>query len=244
MTGKLKAVVTGASYGIGRAVAVTLAQKGYQVYLIARSEEGLKETHEAITSAGGSAIALPVDLTDSKAVTRAFDEICKDGSKLDCLWSGAFGFIDGPLVDVEIDQVDDLFGAGVVGAIAVTKCFLKNAAENPTIFLVAADWNFPSNNGLSSFISAKKAVEGYGVALQKELHGKARVSVVCPADVSSHTHPFDAEPDTILKETNGAAIATIELAQLCVSFLSYKTLFVPKIYVHPVSQEYAVTFSI
>lgn len=242
-TEKKGAVVTGASYGIGRAVAVTLAERGYHVYLLARSKDGLTETSDTIAKAGGSSSVIEVDVSDSKAVTKAFDQIGSDGLKLQVLWSGAFGYIDGPLVDMNISDVADLFNAGVVGAISVTKSFLQVAEKNPSIFLVAADWNFPTNNGLSSFISAKKAVEGYGVALQKELHGKAKICVLCPADVSSHSHPFDADAETVLSDTKGAAIATIELAQLCMSFLKYKTLFVPKIYVHPLEQDYSVTFA-
>ncbi len=240
---KKNAVVTGASYGIGRAVAATLAENGYHVYLLARSVDGLAETQEIVAKLGGSSSVVKVDLTDTQAVAGAFKQISAEGKKLDVLWSGAFGYIDGPLVDVEMVEVTDLFGAGVIGAISVTKNFLENATDNPSIFLVSADWNFPENNGLSAFISAKKAVEGYGIALQKELHGKAKVCVVCPADVSSHSHSFDATPDAVFEDTKGAAIATIELAQLCVSFLGYKTLFVPKIYIHPLDQNYSVTFA-
>jgi len=237
-------LVSGASYGIGRAIATQFAAKGYHPVLIARSEDGLAETKANIDAKGGECTVLCVDLKNYSEVESSLNKLASELGKFDCLWSGAFGYLEGETSASKVEEVQDIFDAGVIGAIHLTKQFLNHAADNPNVFIVAADWNFPENKGLTAFISAKKALEGFGLALQKELHGKAKIYVVCPADVSSHSHPFDAEPDLVKEETAGSAIATIELAQLCYSFTEYETLFLPKIYIHPLSQKYSVTYSI
>jgi NAD(P)-dependent dehydrogenase (short-subunit alcohol dehydrogenase family) len=70
MTGK-NAFVTGASRGIGQTIAVALAEAGADVALVARSEDGLAETAEAITAVGRKAFVIPADVTSQEAVASA-----------------------------------------------------------------------------------------------------------------------------------------------------------------------------
>ncbi len=70
LTGK-NAFVTGASRGIGRSIAIALAEAGADVALVARSEDGLAETASAITAAGRKAFVIPADVTSQEAVSEA-----------------------------------------------------------------------------------------------------------------------------------------------------------------------------
>src|SRR5215472_9222414 len=78
LTGKI-AFVTGASRGIGRSIAVALAQAGADVAVVARTAEGLADTAADITAAGRKAVVIPADVTDqagvAEAVTSAIDEL-------------------------------------------------------------------------------------------------------------------------------------------------------------------------
>lgn len=83
------AVVTGASRGIGRAVAVALARAGAHVIAIARTVGGLEELDDEIQAAGGSATLVPVDLTDFDAIDRLGASIYERWKKLDILIGNA-----------------------------------------------------------------------------------------------------------------------------------------------------------
>ena len=92
MTGRLQdrlAVITGASRGIGRAVALGMAAEGAHVILIARTVGGLEEVDDEIRKVGGKATLVPMDLTDFAAIDRLGATIFERWGKLDILIANA-----------------------------------------------------------------------------------------------------------------------------------------------------------
>ena len=87
------ALVTGASRGIGAAVAVELARRGVHVVLTARTQGGLEETDDAIRALGGAATLLPMDLADGAALDPIGPSLCERFGRLDILVhnAGALG---------------------------------------------------------------------------------------------------------------------------------------------------------
>ncbi|KVE07358.1 SDR family oxidoreductase [Burkholderia anthina] len=83
------AAVTGAGSGIGRAAAVALAQAGFTVALLGRTEASLRETRDAIRTAGGDAQVFPADVTDEASVDHAFARIAQQFGRLDVLFNNA-----------------------------------------------------------------------------------------------------------------------------------------------------------
>ncbi|MCM3503485.1 SDR family NAD(P)-dependent oxidoreductase, partial [Microbacterium sp. P26] len=82
------AAVTGAGSGIGRAAALALAQAGFTVALLGRTEASLRETQQdAIRAAGGDAQVFPVDVTDEASVDHAFARIAQQFGRLDVLFN-------------------------------------------------------------------------------------------------------------------------------------------------------------
>ena len=77
------ALVTGASRGIGRAVALTLAEQNVHVLLLARTQGGLEDVYDEIVSAGGEATGVPMDITDYDAIDRLGGVIAERWGKLD-----------------------------------------------------------------------------------------------------------------------------------------------------------------
>ena len=83
------AIVTGASRGIGKAIALGLAAAGAKVACVARSADKLKETADAITAAGGTAEVHPCDVTDSAAVSKLVEELAEKWGQIDIVVNNA-----------------------------------------------------------------------------------------------------------------------------------------------------------
>ena len=83
------ALVTGASRGIGKAIALALGKAGAKVACIARNEEKLRETADAINSAGSTAVVYACDVTDSAAVQKVVDAVVEDWGQLDIVVNNA-----------------------------------------------------------------------------------------------------------------------------------------------------------
>lgn len=79
------ALVTGASRGIGRAVALSLAQRGFRIVAVARAQRALEEVDDAIRAAGGDATLVPLDLKDGDGIDRLGASIYERWGKLDAL---------------------------------------------------------------------------------------------------------------------------------------------------------------
>ena len=115
--------ITGAGSGLGRAVAIKLAAKGYRVFGTARSETDAADLEKA--SAGNAAVTL-ADITDQRAVTawvgKVSDELGERG--LDVLISNAGTLTPGPLEVIPLDDIRREFEVNVFGAMAVINGFL------------------------------------------------------------------------------------------------------------------------
>ncbi|MDP9667077.1 UNVERIFIED_ORG: NAD(P)-dependent dehydrogenase (short-subunit alcohol dehydrogenase family) [Burkholderia cepacia] len=99
------AAVTGAGSGIGRAAALALAQAGFTVALLGRTEASLRETQQdAIRAAGGDAQVFPVDVTDEASVDHAFARIAQQFGRLDVLFNNAGR--NAPVVSLDEYELD------------------------------------------------------------------------------------------------------------------------------------------
>lgn len=98
------AAVTGAGSGIGRAAALALAQAGFTVALLGRTEASLRETQDAIRAAGGDAQVFQVDVTDEASVDHAFARIAQQFGRLDVLFNNAGR--NAPVVSLDEYELD------------------------------------------------------------------------------------------------------------------------------------------
>ncbi|WP_175821624.1 SDR family oxidoreductase [Burkholderia sp. BCC0419] len=98
------AAVTGAGSGIGRAAAIALAQAGFTVALLGRTEASLRETQDAIRAAGGDAQVFPADVTDEASVDHAFAQIAQRFGRLDVLFNNAGR--NAPVVSLDAYELD------------------------------------------------------------------------------------------------------------------------------------------
>ncbi|AZQ56129.1 SDR family oxidoreductase [Burkholderia cenocepacia] len=98
------AAVTGAGSGIGRAAAIALAQAGFTVALLGRTQASLRDTQDAIRAAGSDAEVFPVDVTDEASVDHAFAQIARRFGRLDVLFNNAGR--NAPVVSLDEYELD------------------------------------------------------------------------------------------------------------------------------------------
>lgn len=165
------AIIVGASYGIGRAVAVGLARHGYDTVLVARGKEGLDETATAVTSAGRRALVIQANIASMEDIDRVFDAVSEQYKAVNFLWNGASPFSESGLDDIELDVIRDLADTTFFGTLALTKKLLPlmKAADECRVVNVASDWALPGARGPSPFSAAKYALVGFTQGINTEL---------------------------------------------------------------------------
>ncbi len=116
------AVVTGASRGVGRGIAIELGASGATVYVVARGAEPLAETAAAVTEAGGVGIAVTADVLDDEQTAGLFRRVAEEQGKLDILVNSAFcspdlaGWLTRPFWELPIGSWDRVIGLGTRAA--------------------------------------------------------------------------------------------------------------------------------
>ncbi|HKP68580.1 MAG TPA: SDR family NAD(P)-dependent oxidoreductase [Pyrinomonadaceae bacterium] len=187
LSSKSVAVVTGAASGIGRALAIRLAEEGIAGIAIADVDEaGLNET--------ASKISIPVsthlfDVSDRAAVEQfAADVIARHGSVTHLINNAGVGVI-GTFRHLSIEDFEWLMGINFWGVIYCTKAFLPSLLEQNAAHIVnvSSVFGFIAPSEQSAYVSSKFAVRGFTESLRAELSGtNVAVSVVHPGGVKTN----------------------------------------------------------
>ena len=205
------AVVTGASEGIGRAVAHALVAAGATVHGFARSPGPLAATADAL---GPRFIPATCDVTDAAAVRQAIDAAHAHAGRLDVLVNNAGVGAFGPVDEVADADWDRLLGTNLSGLFYATRAAVPHmkAAGRGHIVHVASIAGIVGNANLSAYNATKFGVRGFSEATMKELrpHG-IRVTCVLPGSVATDFGGSPAKDTAIPPEAVAATIRhTIE----------------------------------
>lgn len=123
------ALVTGASRGIGRAVAIGFAEAGADVVAVSRSVDGMKDTADAVAAAGRSCHAFAADISDVASIEALFGEIDAAGLRIDILLNNAGMEEVRPSVDVDESLWDRILDTNLKGAFFVASHFASRLLE-------------------------------------------------------------------------------------------------------------------
>lgn len=124
LNGKV-ALVTGAGRGIGRAIAMALAQTGADVALTSRNAEQLQSVAKEIEALGRKALPHAADITDEKQVAGLFDALTKRFGRLDVLINNAGAFDGGPLDELTLDAWEHVMAVNLRGPFLCTRAAFK-----------------------------------------------------------------------------------------------------------------------
>ena len=182
------ALVTGASQGLGRAIAETLAAAGAHVALVARSVDKLAAVADGIRAAGGKADAFPCDVADAAAIQRTVESVVEGLGRLDILVNNA-----GVTRDTLLPRMSDEEWDQVLATNLRAPFLFMRAASRPMmqrrygrIVNVASVSGLIGNPGQANYSASKAGLVGLTKTVAKELAGrKITVNAVAPGFIAS-----------------------------------------------------------
>lgn len=200
LTGKC-AFVTGASRGIGRNVAVSLARAGADVALVGRDNAALDQTLQAVTSLGRRALALQADVTNSASVEAAVVAACKEFGKIDVLVCNAGVQKLKPFLDMAPEDWRGLIATNLEGAIVTMQSVGRRmvAQKSGAIIAMASVYSFIGAPGNSIYCLTKGGLSQLSKALAVEwARYNVRVNAICPGWIETDlTKPYMQDPKVI-----------------------------------------------
>lgn len=227
MTSERKvALVTGASRGIGRAIAVGLAEHGADVALVGRDRSALEETAAACSQvrAGAKTLVLIADVADNSAVEGAVSQSLAAFGRIDFAVSNAGQSVDSLLLRLKPETIEHMLSVNLKSAFylcgAVAKPMMKQ--RSGSIVLVSSIVGLSGNPGQSAYAAAKAGLLGLAKSLAKELGSRnIRVNAVAPGliETAMTENLPDAARDYFLKQAALGRLGKPEDVSGVVSFL-------------------------
>lgn len=182
------ALITGASRGIGRAVALRLAREGYRVGLMARSVDLLREVAVEISRAHGPADFEAADFADPRAAARAALRLAERLGGADLLVNNAATFLERPLADLDDGEIRTLFEVNVGSPMAVTRALLPllRRSKDGRVVFIGSTASSQGYVNQSAYVASKHALLGFARALAIEVKPQGlHVHTVCPGAVDT-----------------------------------------------------------
>jgi 3-oxoacyl-[acyl-carrier protein] reductase len=183
------AVVTGASRGIGHAIALLFAREGADVVCVSRSEESSNKTAEEVRALGRKAWALGVDVSDPKTVAQVAETILKEAGKIDILVNNAGITRDGLLMRMSDEDWDLVLNTNLRGAFAFTKAFSRVllGQRSGRIINIASVIGLMGNAGQSNYAASKAGLIGFTKSIAREFASRGiTVNALAPGFIETY----------------------------------------------------------
>jgi short-subunit dehydrogenase len=187
-------VVTGASAGVGRAVAVAFARAGWNLALLARGKEGIDSARSEIERMGGQAIGIPIDMADAEAVFAAADRVVREFGAFDVWINNAMVTTFSPVSDLTPAEVRRVTEVTYLGYAYGTMAALKHMRPRNagTIVQVGSALSYRAIPLQAPYCGAKFAIRGFTDALRSELlHDGSAVRITMVQLPAVNTPQFD-----------------------------------------------------
>lgn len=196
------AVVTGASRGIGRAIALKFAAEGADVVCVSRSAENSQKVADEIIALGRKAWAYGVDVSDPKAVAQTAEAILKEAGKVDILVNNAGVTRDGLLMRMSDEDWDTVLNTNLRGAFAFTKAFSRSflGQRSGRVINIASVIGLMGNAGQANYAASKAGLIGFTKSIAREFASRGvTVNALAPGFI-------DTDMTSVLNEQIKTAI--------------------------------------
>lgn len=224
------ALVTGASQGIGEAVARRLAVQGARLVLAARSVGKLEELAGEIRDAGGEAVPLALDLAEPETVGERLGEIpgeflAAGTGAVDIVVNNAGITRDTLLALMKLEDWQEVLTVNLTGAFAVTRALIRGMMKQRwgRIVSVSSVVGLMGNSGQANYAASKAGLVGFSKSLAREL-GRRNITanVVAPGYVTTAMTDdlSDSARDTLTDQIALGRLGTVEDVAAAVGFLA------------------------
>ncbi len=182
------AIVTGASRGIGSAIAHNLSKAGAKVVLISRSIDALKSVESEIKSNGGEAISITADVSNLESFTNAISQVVETWGTVDILINNAGITKDNIILRLKEEDWDAVIDINLKGCFngikAVTRPMLK--ARSGRIINITSVIGLIGNSGQSNYAASKAGILGLTKSIAKELGSRnITVNAIAPGYIQT-----------------------------------------------------------
>ncbi len=222
------ALVTGASRGIGRAIAIALGRRGAKVIInYASREDAAREAAAAVEAAGGQAAIVAFDVANSAAVTDAIKAIGKDHGGLDILVNNAGVAINGLLMRFSDDQWGKTLATNLSGAfhcVRAASTLLLRAKEHGRIINITSVVGEQGNAGQAAYAASKAGLIGFTMSTARELASRGvTCNAIAPGFIETDMtaeHLPEAQRAKLLEQIPLGKIGKAEDVGDCAAFLA------------------------
>ncbi|OOY16360.1 3-oxoacyl-ACP reductase family protein [Thioclava sp. DLFJ4-1] len=190
------ALVTGGSRGIGRAIALALAEQGAKVAFChpddAQAHDTLAELQKLT-----EAESLPADVSDEAQVEGMFDAVMARFGRIDILVNNAGILRESPIAETKIDEFDRVIAVNLRGTFLASRAFVRRTEEG-RIINIASDLGFLGREEMSAYTASKGAIIALTRTLARELAPKILVNAIAPGSIETDmTSPASMSPEQL-----------------------------------------------
>jgi 3-oxoacyl-[acyl-carrier protein] reductase len=196
------AIVTGASKGIGKSIALSLANTGVKVVLVARHQDDLESLEKEIHKNGGICIAVQADVADEAQVSRLMEKTTNAFGSIDILVNNAGYGIFSKVIDTALKDYDGMMNVNLRGVFLCCKGVLPTMIRKKSGAII----NIASLAGKNSFVggatysATKWGLLGFSRSLMLEVRDfNIRVVTICPGSVNTSFSDHSKDSDKIIQ---------------------------------------------
>lgn len=220
LKGKM-ALITGGSRGIGKAIALALAEEGVNVAITGRNEEKLKAVVQEIEQKGVKSVYAVFDITSKTEVYGALEKLQKDFGKIDVLVNNAGIAAFGGILEMEDEKWEEIVKTNLFGAYYVVKAVVPSMVERKTgdIINISSTAGLKGNAMTSAYSASKFGLIGMSESMMLELRKQnIRVTTLMPSTIASDMSKevlkiTDGNPEKVLQPEDFAELV-VDLLKL------------------------------
>jgi NAD(P)-dependent dehydrogenase (short-subunit alcohol dehydrogenase family) len=248
----MKALVTGASLGLGRAIATHLSRAGIKVLITARSQDGLAKTLSGLDGDGHAALAVDVSTVDGIESLLAEARTFSGGEGIDVYVNCAGAQVD-PDAEAELSATDsgritEIINVTATSALAVLAGIRSELAipEKSFAVFLGSDWGLEGSHGPVAFSAAKSALRQMVlVASSSYIRDGIRLTLLTPGDIATYDEDWE-QPKWTLDDSVDDVVAELGVSRIPISdvlaaldfVMSAKLTRITEIHLSPIDPEY------